>query len=220
MNPLLSVLRRIVLFAVLMASVVNGLKAQTIRKLGQPEEGFANNKPLKEVLMQRMSSRQFDTAAVDEAVISALLWSANGINRPESGRRTAPSALNAQDIDVYLIDKQGIWIYEPKTHSLKIVVEGDQRLVVAGSQAEFAQAPLFLLLVSDISRFRTGEREQRLEWAALDAGLVAQNVLLFCASEQLACRPRSWMEKDKLHKLLNLNEDQLLLLNIPIAPLR
>jgi len=197
--------------------MVNAVEAQQLRKLVAYSEGFVHNKSLKEVLGQRMSARQFEPVQLSESMLSALLWSANGINRPESGKRTAPSALNAQDIDVYVADAQGVWMYEPKEHQLRLVAEGDQRLLVAGSQADFASAPLFLLLVSDISRFRMGERDQRLEWAALDAGMVAQNVLLFCASEELACRPRSWMEKDKLHKLIQLSENQLLLLNIPIA---
>jgi SagB-type dehydrogenase family enzyme len=193
------------------------VEAQEVITLADPGAGFVHNKALKEVFEKRMSPRQFESASLGIDVVSSLLWSANGINRPESGKRTAPSALNAQDIDLYLADNQGVWLYQPKDHQLKRVNEGDHRLLVAGSQADFAVAPLFVLLVSDLSRFRMGERDQQLEWAALDAGMVAQNILLFCASEGLACRPRSWMEKEKLHTLLQLNENQLLLLNIPVA---
>lgn len=200
-----------------MLFVFNMAMAQQSRVLVPYEKGFSNNLSVRESLEKRVSARQFPPAGLGEEVVSSLLWAANGINRPESGRRTAPSALNAQDVDVYVVDNQGIWLYEPKEHRLRKVAEGDHRLLVAGSQPDFATAPLFLLLVSDIGRFRTGEHAQRLEWAALDAGMVAQNVLLFCASEQLACRPRSWMEKDKLHKLLNMSENQVLLLNIPVA---
>ncbi len=197
--------------------IMNIAEAQQIRKLGAYQEGFRHNTTVKEALEKRMSPRQFEPTQLSESLVSALLWAANGINRPESGRRTAPSALNAQDINVYVADKDGIWLYEPKEHQLRLMAESDHRLLVAGSQSDFASAPVFLLLVSDISRFRMGEKDQRLEWAALDAGLVAQNVLLFCASEDLACRPRSWMEKEKLHKLMQLSENQFLMLNIPVA---
>lgn len=199
------------------ASVLYSLEAQEVKRLAEPAEGFTHNMRMKEVFEKRMSARQFESATLRSEVVSALLWAANGINRPESERRTAPSALNAQDVDIYLADDQGVWLYEPKEHQIRLVAEGDHRLLVAGSQADFAAAPVFLLLVSDISRFRMGERDQRLEWAALDAGMVAQNVLLFCASEKLACRPRSWMEKENLQKILQLTEDQILLLNIPVA---
>lgn len=206
----------VMLFACILGNITS-VNGQTIRSLVSCEKGFVFNSPIMEALGHRASPRQFADAPLSEEVVSSLLWAANGINRPESGRRTAPSALNAQDVDVYLADNQGIWLYEPKEHRLRKIVEGDHRLLVAGSQADFATAPVFLLLVSDISRFRTGEQAQRMEWAALDAGMVAQNVLLFCASEHLACRPRSWMEKDKLHKLLEMSNNQLLLLNIPVA---
>lgn len=206
-----------VLMAVAVLQMVNDVKAQEIKHLNPPAAGFKVNRTIQDAFEGRMSVRQFRSDAIDFQVLSALLWSANGINRPETGRRTAPSALNAQDVDVYVVDKQGIWLYEPKEHKLRQVLEGDHRLLVAGSQPEFGSAPVFLLLVSDISRFRIGDRAQRLEWAALDVGMVAQNVLLFCASERLACRPRSWMEKDPLRMLMGLNEHQLLLLNIPVA---
>lgn len=206
----------LMLLACFLGGIVSA-NGQTVRSLLSHEEGFVLNSPIKETFEHRASPRQFADTPLSEEVVSSLLWAANGINRPESGRRTAPSALNAQDVDVYLADNQGVWLYEPKEHRLRKIVEGDHRLLVAGSQADFATAPVFLLLVSDISRFRMGEQAQRLEWAALDAGMVAQNVLLFCASEQLACRPRSWMEKDKLRRLLEMSDSQHLLLNIPVA---
>lgn len=173
--------------------------------------------PVMKALSQRASAREFGTKQISVSDLSDLLWAANGINRPEEGRRTAATALNAQDIDIYLALESGIYLYEPVKHILNLVAEGDHRKTIAGSQQNFANAPLFVLLVSDISKFRMGEEAQKLEWAAIDAGIVSQNIMLFCASEEMLSRPRSWMEKDKLRKILNLTETQHLMLNIPVS---
>ena len=168
-------------------------------------------------LSQRASAQEFKSAEITLRDLSDLLWAANGINRPEDGKRTAASALNAQDIDVYVALKSGVYIYDPVKLTLVLAAEGDHRRIVAGSQENFANAPLFLLLVSDVSRFKRGEGAQRLELAAIDAGIVAQNIMLFCASEGMLSRPRVWMEKNKLREILQLKDTQYLMLNIPVS---
>ncbi len=173
--------------------------------------------PVMKALSQRASAREFGSTEIELRDLSDLLWAANGINRPEEGKRTAASALNAQDIDVYVVLKSGIYFYDPAKLLLALVADGDHRQTVAGRQENFANTPLFLLLVSDISRFRRGEDVQKREWAAIDAGIVAQNIMLFCASESMLARPRSWMERDTLTTILQLKDTQYLILNIPVS---
>jgi SagB-type dehydrogenase family enzyme len=190
----------------------------------QNSESIALNPPSKDrgrsvmsALWQRKSVRDFDTAKITHQDLSDLLWAANGINRPEEGKRTAPSALNAQDIDIYLFNETGVYVYNAKQHTLELVAKGDNRKLFSGPVATDSHPSLILLLVSDISRFRIGENTQKLEWAAMDAGIVAQNILLFCSSIDMVGRPRAGMNKQSIKELLHLNDQQCPMLNIPVS---
>ena len=162
---------------------------------------------------QRASVKEWNSSEMKVEDISDLLWAANGINRPGEDKRTAPSALNAQDVDIYVFTEKGVYLYNAKEHQLDPVVEGDHRELVAGRQKEVANAALMCVLISDISRFKFGEENMRLQWAAFDAGIVSQNISLFCASEGFANRPRASMEKEKLRELLKLKASQHLMMN-------
>jgi SagB-type dehydrogenase family enzyme len=167
-------------------------------------------------LSQRASAREFDTTKISIQDLSDLLWAANGINRPETGMRTAPSALNAQDIDIFIFMETGTYTYNAHKHSLEMVVRGDNRKLFSRLETDI-HPPLVLLLVSDISRFRRGEQVQKIEWAAIDAGIVAQNILLFCTSIEMVGRPKTGMNKEIIREFLKLNETQYPMLNIPVS---
>jgi SagB-type dehydrogenase family enzyme len=187
---------------------------ETIRLLPpQSDRGI----PVMQALALRASATEWDTVNLSHRDLSDLIWSANGINRAESGKRTAPSALNARDIDLYIFLKSGIYLYDAGDHMLILISKGDHRDQVAGEQQDVAKAPVIILMVSDLSRFSAGEETQHLEWAAIDAGTVSQNIALFCASEGLATRPRVTMNRESLKKLLNLKEFQHLILNNPVS---
>jgi len=173
--------------------------------------------PVMKALSLRESEKEFDTTKIKLQDLSDLLWAANGVNRTETGKRTAPSAQNAQDIDVYVFMKAGIYLYDAKRHSLEFIVDGDYRNLIAGKQEKFAKAPLIFLLVSDISKFQVKEDSLKLAWAAMDAGIVSQNISLFCASVGLATRPRAWMDQQKLREILKLKDSQRLMLNNPVS---
>lgn len=184
-------------------------------KLNPPSKNRGTS--VMKALEQRASATVFDTAMLNLQDLSDLLWAANGINRPESGKRTAPSAVNAQDIDVYVIMKKGAYLYDAKNQELKFVAEGDHRGLVAGRQANFANAPVFLVLISDISRFRGDDKNSKLNMAAMDAGIVSQNIAIFCASVDLITRPRGTMDTDKLRQVLRLTDNQYPMLNNPVS---
>jgi len=149
--------------------------------------------------------------------ISELLWAANGVNRASEGKRTAPSAMNSQEVDVYAISKTGAYLYDAKNHSLNLVANGDLRALVAGGQATFADAPLMLLLVSDISRLGNGDEANRKKMGAMDAGIVSQNISLYCSGTGLITRVRASMDFDGLAKALKLTASQLPMLNLPVG---
>ncbi len=173
--------------------------------------------PVMQALSLRASATEFDTTDLNPQDISDLLWAANGINRPDSGKRTAPSAMNSQDIDVYVFTKEAVYLYEPQEHKLVFVAEGDNRLLVAGRQEAHAKAPVILLLVSDISKFKLGEDSLKMIWAAEDAGIVSQNIAIFCAGVGLSTRPRASMDIEAICELLKLSESQHPMLNNPVS---
>ena len=168
-------------------------------------------------LSVRASEKEFDTTDLKLQDLSDLLWAANGINRPETGKRTAPSAMNSQDVDVYAVTRMGAYLYDAHKHSLGLVASGDFRKQVAAKQENFAKAPVFLVLVSDLSRFPAGNDSLRNFWAAADAGIVSQNISLLCASVGLATRVRATMDQAVLSKILKLSPSQRAMLNHPVS---
>jgi len=177
------------------------------------KQGF----PVMEALSLRASADEFSDTKLSLQDISDLLWAANGVNRKEIGKRTAPSAMNAQDIDIYVFEEEGVYLYEALSHVLNPMVSGDQRGLVAGHQVEVAKAAVILVLVSDISKFKSGEDTLKLSWAALDAGIVSQNISVFCAGVGLNTRPRASMDLEKLRSVLHLKDSQHLMLNNPVS---
>jgi SagB-type dehydrogenase family enzyme len=173
--------------------------------------------PVMKALKLRASASKFDTTALKLQDISDLLWAANGINRPANGKRTAPSAINAQDIDVYVFMRSGAYLYDANKHVLNLVAAGDNRKLCAAQQDFVTDAPLICVLVSDVSRFKYGNDSTKMVWAAEDAGIVSENISVFCAAVGFATRPRVSMDQDKLRSLLKLKASQHLMLNNPVS---
>ena len=119
---------------------------------------------------------------------------ANGINRSDAGKRTAPSALNKQDVDVYVILPEGSYLYDAKNHQLNLIAEGDYRGAVAGGQAFVKTAPVSLVLISDISRFGDAQKTQNQLRGAMDAGMFLR-IFLFSVLRLnwLQCHVLRWM---------------------------
>ena len=105
-----------------------------------------------QALARRRSSREFARKPLPLPVLSSLLWAAFGVNR-RGGGRTAPSALDAQEIDVYVALPDGAYRYDAKAHSLRLVAASDLRRVT-GYQDFVDQAPLDLVYVADHRRMR------------------------------------------------------------------
>lgn len=169
---------------------------------------------LMKALTNRQSTREYAEKDIALQELSNLLWAANGINRPAEGKRTAPSALNTQDIDIYVCKASGTYLYEPKHNQLKRINEKDLRAAVADRQDFVKAAPVCLVLVSNTEKFTRGGGEK---WGGVDAGYVSQNICLYCASAGLATVPRGSMDAVTLKKELKLTDKQTLWLNHPIG---
>ncbi len=168
--------------------------------------------PLMEALRRRRSERAFLADALSDQALSDLLWAAFGVNRPESGGRTAPSALDAQEIDVYVALPEGTYRYEPGPHRLALVSAADARRVT-GYQDFVADAPLDLVYVADHSRMKLVPVAQRAAFSSAAAGAIAQNVYLYAASAGLATVIRAWIDRDAIAEALGLRHDQEVLLS-------
>ena len=139
-----------------------------------------------------------------------MLWAANGINRPEIGKRTAPSALNWQEIDLYVSMASGLYLYDARANRLEPVLNQDIR-ALTGKQPFVKTAPVNLIMVADYSRMGKSASEDKSAFAHADAAFIGQNVYLFCASEDLATVFRASIDKPALAKAMKLREDQKIL---------
>lgn len=194
------------LFALTIASVRSGetkyqgskqTNQSTVMKtiqLNKPD--LKKGKTIMEAFSERQSIKSCSPRELSLQDLSDLLWAANGINRAGSGKRTAPSAMNKQDVKVYACTSKGNYLYNPQNNTLDPISESDVRP---------AEAPVVLVLVTDTND----------TWAALDAGIVSQNISLFCAGTGLATYPRATMDTNVLKKALKLNDSQSLMLCHP-----
>lgn len=176
---------------------------------------FSDSATLMNALEKRRSVREFRKEELSLQTISNLLWAANGINRPEQGMRTAPSAKNAQEIDVYVAMKSGLYVYNAKAHQLDPVLNKDIRVFV-GIQGFVKDAPISLVLVADYGRLDGSENEKNL-YSAMDAAYVSQNAYLYCAAEGLATVVLAWVDKGVLEKEMKLKDEQHIIVTQPVG---
>jgi nitroreductase len=192
------------------------LKARPARgtasqSLALPPPGQAGGMPLMQALWQRQSQREFGTQPLPEPVLGELLWAAAGVNRPSLGGRTAPSAMNAQEVDVFAALPAGLYRYDPAAHALCLEVPSDVR-GVTGYQDFTDEAALDLVFVADHRRMTLVPAAQREAYAFAAAGAMAQNVYLYCASQGLATVIRAWIDRHALGQTMGLGADQQVLL--------
>lgn len=173
-------------------------------------------------LSHRRTTREISAATLPPQIISNLLWAAFGINRPADPfgvpGRTAASASNSQEIDLYVALKDGTYLYDAGKHLLQPVVGEDLRsmALTPGQHSVDAEAPLTIIYVADIHRLTAtrgykdiGLQDPEIQkaYCYVDTGLIAGNVYLYAAAEGLA----AWFhncDKDRLAKVLDLRSDQ------------
>lgn len=204
-------MKKIFLSILILFFLINISFAQYTDVIKLPAPQMEIGKPLMQALKLRASTRSFDTTKLSLQHLSNLLWAAYGINRPESGKRTVPSAMNWQEYDVYVVLSKGAYLYDAKENVLKLITKGDIR-EYCGVQDFVKTAPLNLVYVANFSRVTRVNEEDKLLFVAADCGFIAQNVYLYCASEGLACVVRGMINKEKLPEALKLNSNQKIIL--------
>ncbi len=166
-----------------------------------PEPQKTGGKPLMEALNERHSTRDFTEQKLSEQQLSNLLWAAWGFNREE--KRTAPSSMNRQEMQVYVAMESGLYLYDAKTNVLlqksKEDLRGD-----TGKQGFVKGAALNLIYVANYADNNKIDEEKWAHYSYVNTGFMAQNVYLYCASEGLGTVIRAWMNVEKLKELMAL----------------
>jgi SagB-type dehydrogenase family enzyme len=186
------------------------LFAQEVKSIKLPQPDMQGGKPLMQALKERKSSRDFSPKKLSVQMISDLLWAAYGVNRAESKGRTAPSAMNVQEIDIYVAFSSGLYLYDPFKNTLELIVAEDIRSVT-GKQPFVKEAPINLIFVADFSRVPKLGSNKEFD-AACDAGFISQNVYLYCASAGLSTVVRGWFDEGELYKAMKLKSNQKIIL--------
>ncbi|MCW5976976.1 MAG: nitroreductase family protein [Bryobacteraceae bacterium] len=176
-----------------------------------PAPRMTGGRPLMEALRHRHSARAFNPDPLPAQVLSDLLWAACGVNRPETGNRTAPSACNWQEIDVYVALSGGLYLYAPAGHRLECVVAADIR-AATGEQDFVRDAPVNLIYVADLARMVDADDGRKTFYSISDAAFISQNVYLFCASEGLATVVRGSLDRRLLAHRIGLRPQQRVIL--------
>lgn len=136
-----------------------------------PKPIMTDSMPLMEALQNRKSTMKFSKEEIPLQTISEILWAANGQNRPD-GKRTTPSALNTNNINIFVALKDGLYRYDAKLHELEAFSREDIRPVMG------TKAPLILLYIADLSK-------QSKFLSSVDCGFIGQNVYLYSAANNL-----------------------------------
>jgi nitroreductase len=190
--------------------------AQELKAIQLSPPQMDGGKPLMQALKERASGRTFSPEKLPIRVLSNMLWAAFGVNRPDSGGRTAPTASNSQEMDIYVAMADGLYLYDAKANLLKPVLADDIR-ALTGRQAFVKEAPVDLIYVSDLSKMTRAAPGDRDFYAAAHTGFISQNVYLFCASEGLATVVRASIDRPALAKAMGLRPDQKITLSQTVA---
>ncbi|RPI46656.1 MAG: SagB/ThcOx family dehydrogenase [Betaproteobacteria bacterium] len=179
----------------------------TAKSIPLPRPNVQGGMPLMEALAKRRSIREFSPDPLPPRVLSDVLWAAFGVNRAAANGRTAPSARDAQEIDIYAAMAGGLYVYDPFAHNLSLVAAVDARKVT-GYQDFVGEAPLDLVYVADHWHLSAAPAEERFAYSAVAAGAIAENVYLYCASAGLATVVRGWLDCAALAQALRLSEHE------------
>jgi SagB-type dehydrogenase family enzyme len=170
-------------------------------------------------LADRQTTRTISDKKLPPQELSNLLWAAFGVNREKgpAGQigRTAASASNSQEIDIYVALAEGVYLYDAVGHRLIPVVVGDLRSKAGRGRRGGATAPVRLIYVADIAKFAKAKFQEpglkdpdvQKSYYCIDAGLIAGNVYLYAASAGLA----AWFhncDKTGVAKELKLRPEQ------------
>jgi SagB-type dehydrogenase family enzyme len=204
------IFKRAVYLGVVLFCISQAVFAADMQTINLPSPRTEGGMPLMQAFKNRHSGRDYSSQELPLQVLSDLLWAAGGVNRPETGGRTAPTAMDCREIDIYVVRKDGAYFYDPLKNVLLPVAQGDLR-AMTGRQGFVGEAAVNLVFVADFRKMRRLGNEGDF-YAATDTGFMSQNVYLFCASEGLETVVRGWVNKTELPRALKLDAQQKIIL--------
>lgn len=170
-----------------------------------PKPNTKGGMPLYEALSNRQTNREFSDKELTEQQLSDLLWCANGENRKD-GKRTAPSARNAQEIDIYVFNQKGVFLYIPEKNLLQMVIPEDMREGMSGRGGKMIMsAPVTLLFMANYDKMKGFDEAGREFYGATDAGFVSQNVYLYCAANKLNTVVMGAIDRTRIMEFMKVN---------------
>ena len=201
---------------IVLSLAIAGAAEQKIEPIKLPAPQMDKGRPLMQALKNRQSLRNIAPDKLPLQELGNILWSARGINRPESRKLTAPTAKNWQEIDVYVALPEGLYLYNAKEHILAPVLNEDIR-PFAGKQPFIQAAPVVLVYTADFEKMAGASEENKIFYSATDTGFISQNVYLYCASEGLATVVIGMVDKPRLQEKMKLRPAQRVILTQPIG---
>lgn len=208
-------MKNLILYLLIFFALNGTIIPITAQDIVLPAPDRTGGKPLMQALNERQTTRSYTKDSLSMQQLSDLLWAGWGINRRDQGKRTAPSAMNWQEIDIYVTLPRGSYVYIPETHSLKFINNKDLRKMT-GSQDFVADAALNILYIADLGKRGKKEgqeiKDSDLFMTYADAAFIAQNIYLYCASANLGCVVRGSVPDNNLETELNLRSNQRIIL--------
>ena len=183
-------MKKIFLMSIMLLGVI--VTYSNAKDIYLPSPNRAGGVPLMQALNERKSVRSFSPQKIDEETLSNTLWSAVGVNK-EDNKRTIPTALNKQNLDIYVLSEEGAFLYDALSHSLIKITDNDIR--------QKKDAPITLAYAIDKSKLNKDL------YSAMHVGSSYQNVGLYCASFGLGNVVRGSFDKEKLEEDLKLPEN-------------
>ncbi len=185
--------------------------AQDKTSISLPSPDRVGGKALMTCLNLRSSSREFSDKEISLQELSNILWAANGINREKDGKHTAPTAMNRQNMELYVMLPGGVYLYDDKGNTIRLIQSGNF-MKSAGMQDFVAKSMLNIFIVSDMDKLGDGQMEKKLVYAGVHAGAIMQNIYLYCASANLHTVVRASFDQEVLADLLKLPENKQIIL--------
>jgi len=195
----------------MMALIISVSGCAQSNEIQLPDPVTTGGMPLMDALKNRKSSREFSEQKIDNQMLSNLLWAAFGYSRLDEKKRTAPTARNKQEIEIYCVMENGVYHWNPERNVLTLTVKEDIR-AITGKQDFVATAPLNLIFVCNNDRLDNAPTEAQRRYVYMDTGYISENVYLFCASAGLATVVRGYFDEEELTKAMKLPDNQWIVL--------
>lgn len=197
-----------------------GRSVSEMEILSLPAPSLKGNVSVEETILKRISVRSFSGTELTKEEISQLAWAGQGITESSAGHRASPSAGATYPLELYVMNKDGLYHYEPHGHKLKLMRLGDLRSSLSRAalgQAFIAQAPVDIVITAVYERTARRYRERATRYVHIEVGHVAENIHLQAVALGLGSVPVGAFIDDEVKRVLSLPKEEVPLYIIPVG---